>query len=139
MWKKPNSAHIYSFQNSNYLNVEGLREWGYVKMPPIEETLVSYLSQSDISSLKAPTLPSKPLCTTSHLNGRAYAEAGQAGGALHMMAVLQSYQVESCSKIWIRGRDCLLMWSIGALWVTKQTATAIGYSMAAMVATERRL
>lgn len=43
-----------------------------------------------------------------------------------MMAVLQSYQVESCSKIWIRGRDCLLMRSIWALWVTKQTATAIG-------------
>lgn len=38
------------------------------------------------------TLPLKPLRMISKLNGRAYAAAGQAGGVLHMMAVLQAYQ-----------------------------------------------
>lgn len=59
LWKKPYSTHIYPFQHSNYANVEGLLEWGYVRMPPVEETLASYLSQGESSSLKAPALPSK--------------------------------------------------------------------------------
>lgn len=70
------------------LNVEVLRKRVYVKMPPVEETLESYLSQGNSSSLKAPILLSKPLGTTSPLNSRAYAQAGQAGGSLHTMAML---------------------------------------------------
>lgn len=48
----------------------------------------------EVSSLKAPIMPSKPLRTTSHLKGRAYAAAGQAGGALHTMVVLLAYQAD---------------------------------------------
>ncbi len=39
------------------------------------------------SSLKAPSLPSKPLQTTSALVGKGYAAAGQAGACLHTMSV----------------------------------------------------
>ncbi len=46
------------------------------------------------SSLKAPSLPSKPLQETSSLNGKAYAAAGQAVASLHTMAVLQAYQAD---------------------------------------------
>ncbi len=55
-------------------------------MPPVEETLASYLSVGETSSLKAPSLPSKPL--------QKYAAAGQAVASLHTMAVLQAYQAD---------------------------------------------
>lgn len=42
--------------------------------------------------LKTPTLPSKKLKMTSKLDGRAYVAAGQADGALHTVAVLQTYK-----------------------------------------------
>lgn len=63
-------------------------------MPPVEETLASYLSQGESSCLKALAIPSKLLQTTSCLNDRAYPAAGQAGGALHTMAVLEAYQAD---------------------------------------------
>lgn len=47
-------------------------------MPPVEDMLASCLSHGEASALKA--LPSKPLQTTSWLNGKAYAVAGQASG-----------------------------------------------------------
>ncbi len=74
--------------------IEGMRENGYEGMPPVEEPLASYLSVGETSSLKAPSLPSKPLQETSHLNGRAYAAAGQAVTSLHTMAVLQAYHTD---------------------------------------------
>ncbi len=54
-------------------------------MPPVEETLASYLSVGETSSLQAPSLPSKPL--------QKYAAAGQAVTSLHTMAVL-AYQAD---------------------------------------------
>ncbi len=63
-------------------------------MPPVEETLASYLSMGNTASLKAPSLPFKPLQDTSRLNGRAYAAAGQAVASLHTMAVLEAYQAD---------------------------------------------
>ncbi len=38
-----------------------MRENGYERMHPVEETIASYLSVGKTSSLKAPSLPSKPL------------------------------------------------------------------------------
>ncbi len=63
-----------------------MRENGYEGMPPVEETLASYLSVGETSSLKAPSLPSKPL--------QKCAAAGQAVASLHTMAVLQAYQAD---------------------------------------------
>ncbi len=51
-WKKPFSARIHRLQHTSYANVEGMRENGYEKMPPVEETLASYLSVGETSSLK---------------------------------------------------------------------------------------
>ncbi len=69
-----------------------MRESGYERMPPIEETLASYLSMGEMPYLKVSSLPSKPLQDTSRLNGKAYAAAGQAVASLHTMAVLQAYR-----------------------------------------------
>ncbi len=76
-WKKPFSARIHRFQHTSYANMEGMRENGYERMPPVEETLASYLSVGETSSLKAPSLPSKPLQETPRLNGKAYAAAAR--------------------------------------------------------------
>ncbi|XP_016371375.1 uncharacterized protein LOC107710986 [Sinocyclocheilus rhinocerous] len=71
-WKNPFSSRIHRFQHTSYANIEGMRENGYEKMPPVEETLACYLSMGETSSLKAPSLLFKPLEDTSRLNGRAY-------------------------------------------------------------------
>lgn len=88
-WKKTYSARIHSPQ-ANYADVEGMQEYGYASIPPIEETLANYLLISEVSTLKTPSLPTQPLHLMSHLNGRAYAAAGQAGAALRTIAVLQA-------------------------------------------------
>ncbi len=79
------------------------------------------------------------------MNGRAYAAAGQAGAALHTMSVLQAYQADLLKDL-DQGQGLppeavteLRRTTDLALRATKQTAAAIGRSMAAMVATERHL
>ncbi len=58
---QPFSSRIHRFQLTSYANIE--------RMPPIEETLASYLSMGETSSLNVPSVPSKPLQDTSRLNG----------------------------------------------------------------------
>ncbi len=144
-WKKPFSSRIHRFQHTSYANIEGMRENGYEKMPPVEETLASYLSMGKTASLKVPSLPSKPLQDTSRLNGKAYAAAGQAVASLHTMAVLQAYQADLLKDL-DNGQGLspdgvaeLRRTTDLALRATKQAATAMGRSMAAMVVTERHL
>ncbi len=114
-------------------------------MHPIEETLASYLSMGEISSLKVPSLPSKPLQDTSCLNGKSNAAAGQAVASLHTMAVLQAYQADLLKDL-DKGQGLspdevaeLRRTTDLALRATKQAATAMSRSMAAMVVTERHL
>ncbi len=107
--------------------------------------LASYLSMGKTASLKVPSLPSKPLQDTSRLNGKAYAAAGQAVASLHTMAVLQAYQADLLKDL-DKGQGLspdevaeLRRTTDLALRATKQAATAMGRSMAAMVVTERHL
>ncbi len=92
-----------------------------------------------------PLLPSKPCRTTSALIGKSYIAAGQAGMALHTMAILQAYQADvlkemdegtgltpEAVKELRRATDL-------ALRATKQTAHAVGRPMAGSVAAERHL
>ncbi len=143
-WKKPFSARIHRFQHTSYANIVQMRESGYEKMPPVEVTLASYLSMGKTTSLKVPSLPSKPLQDTSRLNGKVYAAAGQAVASLHTMAVLQAYQADLLKDL-DNGQGLspdevaeLRRTTDLALRATKQAATAMGRSMAAMVVTESR-
>ncbi len=140
-WKKPFSSRIHRFQHTSYANIVGMRESGYERMPPIEETLVSDLSMGETASLKVPSLPCKPIQDTSRLNGRAYAAAGQAVASLHTMAVLQAYQADLLKDL-DKGQSLspdkvaeLRRTTDLALRATKQAATAMDRSMAAMVVT----
>ncbi len=144
-WKKLFSARIHKFQRNSYANIAGMRENGYERMPPVEETLASYLSMGETPSLKVPSLPSGPLQATSRLNGRAYAAAGQAVASLHTMAVLQAYQADLLkdldSGLGLSPDEVaeLRRTTDLALRATKQAASAMGRSMAAMVVMERHL
>ncbi len=91
----------------------------------------------DKASLKVPSLSFKPLQDTSRLNGRAYAAAGQAVASLHTMAVLHAYQADLLKDL-DNGQGFSPDEDL-ALRATKQAATAMGRSMAAMVVTERHL
>ncbi|KAL0191514.1 hypothetical protein M9458_014212, partial [Cirrhinus mrigala] len=104
-----------------------------------------YLSPESASSLKAPVLPSKPLRVTSALVGKGYTAAGQAGACLHTMSVLQAYQADLLKELdegeEIKDSDIseLRRTADLSLRATKETARAIGRSMAALVAAERHL
>lgn len=76
-------------QTSNYSNILGVKSHGYGAMPR-----VSYRSPESVSSLKALTLPTKPVRTTSAQVGKAYLAAGQATACLHTMSILQAYQAD---------------------------------------------
>lgn len=83
---KPYLALIQPFHHSNYTNVDGLSEQGYLRMPLVEETFASYLS----------FLP----CHPSHFRSlhawmaRCMRQQRGADGALHTMAVLQAFQMD---------------------------------------------
>ncbi len=82
-WKKQFSSSIHRFQHTSYANIVWMRESGYERMLPIEETLASYRSTGETSSLKVPSLLSKPWQCSKHTR-------------------------QICSKTWIRVRACHL-------------------------------
>ncbi len=98
-WAKPFSARLFVPSSDYYVNVMRTSERSYRLMPLVEQTLVSYLSPDVASSLKALTLPSKPLRTSSALVGKGYAVTGQAGSYLHTMAVLQACQADMLKEL----------------------------------------
>ncbi|KAL0161741.1 hypothetical protein M9458_045466, partial [Cirrhinus mrigala] len=141
-WERPYSARLFVPASDYYGNVAGLDERAYKAMPRVEQTLASYLSPGEASSLKAPTLPSKPLRTTSSLVGKGYSAAGQAGACLHTMSLLQAYQADLLKGLADGEKvdlEELRRTADLAIRATKETARAVGWSMAAMVAAERHL
>ncbi len=144
-WVRPFSARHFIPSSDYYGNVTGTSERGYRAMPRVEQTLASYLSPDAASSLKAPTLPSKPLRTSSALVGKGYAAAGQAGSCLHTMAVLQAYQADLLKELdegeGINADDISELRKTAdlSLCATKETACAIGRYKAALVVAERHL
>ncbi len=94
-WKQPFSSRLTNAAAADFTNLVGSVEQGYTAMPVIEDTLASHLSPSLAPSWKSrPLLPSKSCRTTSALIGKSYIAAGQAGMALHTMAILQAYQAD---------------------------------------------
>ncbi|KAL0148119.1 hypothetical protein M9458_056589 [Cirrhinus mrigala] len=134
-WNAPFSSRLFIPASYNYGYVAGLDERGYRAMPRVEQTLASYLSPESASSLKAPVLPSKPLRVTSALVGKGYTAAGQAGACLHTMSVLQAYQADLLKEL-DEGEEIK---DSNISEPTKETARAVGRSMAALVAAERHL
>ncbi len=145
-WKQPFSSHLTNAAATDFPNLVGSVEQGYTAIPVVEDTLASHLSPSLAPSWKSrPLLPTKPCRTTSALIGKSYIAAGQAGMALHTMAILQAYQADvlkemdegtgltpEAVKELRRATDL-------ALRATKHTVHAVGHSMVGSVAAERHL
>ncbi len=145
-WKQPFSSRLTKVAAADFTNLVGSVEQGYTAMPVVEDTLASHLSPSLAPSWKScPLLPTKPCRTTSALIGKSYIAAGQAGMALHTMAILQAYQADvlkemdegtglnpEAVKELRRATDLTLR-------ATKHTAHAVGRSTAGSVAAERHL
>ncbi len=144
-WKQPFSSRLTNAAAADFTNLVGSVEQGYTAMPVIEDTLASHFSPSLAPSWKSrPLLPSKP-CRTSALIGKSYITAGQAGMALHTMAILQAYQADVLKEmdegtgLTPEAVNELRRATDLALRATKHTARAVGRSMAASVAAERHL
>ncbi len=145
-WKQPFSSHLTNAAAADFPNLVGSVEQGYTAIPVVEDTLASHLSPSLAPFWKSrPLLPTKPCRTTSALIGKSYIAAGQAGMALHTMAILQAYQADvlkemdegtgltpEAVKELRRATDL-------ALRATKHTVHAVGHSMVGSVAAERHL
>ncbi|KAL0201377.1 hypothetical protein M9458_004564, partial [Cirrhinus mrigala] len=128
-WGRPFSARLFIPASDYYGNVAGMTESGYKAMPRVEQMLASYLSPDTALSLKAPTLPSKQLHTTSALVGKGYT-AYQAD----LLKELDEGEEIKKDDITELRRTADL-----SLCTTKETARVIGRSMAALVAAERHL
>ncbi len=145
-WKQPFSSRLTNTAAADFTNLVGSVEQGYTAIPVVEDTLASHLSPSLVPSWKSrPLLPTKPCRTTSALIGKSYIAAGQAGMALHTMAILQAYQVDVLKEmdegtgLTPKAVKELRRATDLALRATKHTACAVGRSMAGSVATERHL
>ncbi len=94
-WKQPFSSRLTNAAAADFTNLVGSVEQGYTVITVVEDTLASHLSPSLAPSWKSrPLLPTKPCRTTSAFIGKSYIAEGQAGMALHTMAILQAYQVD---------------------------------------------
>ncbi|KAI2655955.1 Transposon Ty3-G Gag-Pol polyprotein [Labeo rohita] len=124
-WKNPFSARLYIPASDYYGNVAGLTEKGYKRMPPVEQALASHLSSVETSSLKAPSLPTKPLRVTSGEGwGRGMPQQGRLAYQADLLRELSEREHMSADL---------------SLRATRETARAIGRSMASLVAAERHL
>ncbi len=91
-WKQPFSSRLTNAAAAVFTNLVGSVEQGY---GAVKDTLGVHLSPTSAPSWKSrPLLPSKSCITTSALIAKSYMATGQAGAAIHTMAILQAYQAE---------------------------------------------
>ncbi len=94
-WSAPQSAGVHSATLAIFLHVDEAEPHGYVRMPPIEETVTAHLCPASAKTMGSDiSLPSKPSRMTAHLASKAYSSAGEGASALHAMAVFQVFQAK---------------------------------------------
>ncbi len=128
-----------------FSQVDGAEAHGYVRMPPVEETVAAHLCPASAKTMDSDiSLPSKPCRMTAHLASMAYSSAGEGASALHAMAVLQVFQAKLLQSL--EGRTAspeavnnLRAATDFALMATKRAAQAIGQTMGFMVVQQRHL
>ncbi len=125
--------------------MDGAEAHGYVRSPPVEETVAAHLCPSAAKTLGSDiSLPSKLCRTTAHLANKAYASDGEAASALHAMAVLQVFQAKVLQAAEGRALTAeatkdLRTATDFALMATKRVAQAVGKAMGFMVVLQRHL
>ncbi len=125
--------------------MDGTEAHGYVRSPPVEETVAAHLCPSAAKTLGSDiSLPSKLCRTTAHLANKAYASDGEAAFALHAMALLQVFQAKVLQAaeggaLTAEATKDLRTATDFALMVTKRAAQAVGKAMGFMVVLQRHL
>ncbi len=121
-----------------FSHVDGAEAHGYVRSPPVEETVAAHLCPAAAKTLGSDiSLPSKPCRTTAHLANKAYASDGEAASALHAMAVLQVFQAKLLQAA--EGGALTAEATDFALMATKRAAQSVGKAMGFMVVLQRHL
>ncbi len=144
-WSAPQSARVHSNTQAMFSHVDGAEAHGYVRSPPVEETVAAHLCPAAAKSLGPDiSLPSKPCRTTAHLANKAYASDGEAASALHAMAVLQVFQAKlqqtaEGGVLTPEATKDLRAATDFALMATKRAAQSVGKAMGFMVVLQRHL
>ncbi len=144
-WSAPQSARVHSNTQAMFSHVDGAEAHGYVRSPPVEETVAAHLCPAAAKSLGPDiSLPSKPCRTTAHLANKAYASDGEAASALHAMAVLQVFQAKLLQTaeggvLTPEATKDLRAATDFALMATKRAAQSVGKAMGFMVVLQRHL
>ncbi len=144
-WSAPQSARVHSSTQAMFSHVDGAEAHGYVRSPPVEETVAAHLCPAAAKTLGSDiSLPSKPCRTTAHLANKAYASDGEAASALHAMAVLQVFQAKLLQAaeggaLTAEATKDLRAATDFALMATKRAAQAVGKAMGFMVVLQRHL
>ncbi len=129
-----------------FTNIIGSVEQVYATVPAVEDMLAVHLLPNSAPSWKSQTLlPSKLCRTTSALIGKSNMAAGQAGAAVHTIAILQAYQAEVLKEmdegdgVTLEAVKELRRATDLALRATKHMAWAVGRSMEGLVTAEHHL
>ncbi len=128
-----------------FSHVDGAEAHGYVRSPPVEETVAAHLCPAAAKTLGSDiSLPSKPCRTTAHLVNKAYASDGEAASELHAMAVLQVFQAKLLQAaeggaLTAEATKDLRAATDFALMATKRAAQSVGKAMGFMVVLQRHL
>ncbi len=86
---------VHSNTQAIFSHVDGAEAHGYVRSPPVEETVAAHLCPAAAKTLGSDiSLPSKPCRTNAHLANKVYASDGEAASTLDVMAVLQVFQAK---------------------------------------------
>ncbi len=135
----PRSACVHSATQAIFSHVDGAEAHGYVRMPPVEETVAAHLCPAMAKTMGSDiSLPSKPCRMTAHLASKAYSLAGDGASALHALAVLQVFQAKLLQSLEGGTFSTDVVNDLRkamdfALMATKNAAQAIGRAMGFMV------
>ncbi|KAL0198781.1 hypothetical protein M9458_007321, partial [Cirrhinus mrigala] len=144
-WMAPFTARNRSSGTSSLTTLDRGTAWGYTAVPPVERAVAMQLCPSAASAWRGnPLLPSRACRHSSALIGSAYAACGEAGSALHAIALLQVHQAKALKDLYGGGHgpEVLKEFRIAtdlALRATKVTTQSLGRAMSTMVVQERHL
>ena len=142
-WTAPFTARNRPSGSSSLTTLDGGPAKGYTQVPPVERAVAMQLCPNS-TSRGNPCLPSRACRYSSDLIGKAYQACGEAGSALHAMALLQVHQAQALKDLHEGGHDPAVLQELRAatdlaLRATKVTARAVGRAMSTMVVQERHL
>ncbi len=144
-WSAPQSVRVHSATQAIFSHVDRAEAHGYVRMPPVEETVAAHLCPASAKTMGSDiSLSLKPCRMTAHLASKAYSSAGERASTLHAMAVLQVFQAKLLQ--FLKGRTVspdvvndLRAATDFVLMATKRAAQVIGRAMGFMVVQQRHL